>query len=189
VYTFKINASHIEMPLNWQTEKVLDTDEIAPPWFPGIKAALTKATLATATSTGTSSHPSDNLMKKLIDAQVLLATNLDPGTFSKAITTAASSAMNSSTRTTGTQVSAGIMKAIKDVLIPALQAGIPMMTMTKPPEISGATAIHTLGLPISPIPLLLGPNETIGDFISEPPKTSARYLVWEHGMKISSPLT
>jgi hypothetical protein len=96
--TYKINASHIEMPLNWQMDKILDADEIAFPRFPGIKAALTKAASATATSTGASSHPPDEMTKKLIDAQVLLATNHDPRTFGRAITAAVSSTMTSSTR-------------------------------------------------------------------------------------------
>jgi hypothetical protein len=174
VHHFNINASHVEMPPNWQVDKVLDADEIATTQFPGIKPALTKAALATATSTGASSSTSDKMMKKLIDAQVLLASNLDPRTFGRAITAAVSSAVTSSTGTIGTQVGAGIEKAIKDSLIPAHQAGIPTLTMTKLPKINSATAIHTHGSPSNPITPLLGPSETISDLIVELPKTSGK---------------
>jgi hypothetical protein len=169
VYTFNVEASHVEMPPNWQVDKVLDADKIATFWFPGIKAALTKAALAMATSTGASSPTSDEMMKKLIDAQVLLASNLDPRTFGRTIAAAVSSTVTSSTGTIGTQVGAGVEKAIKDSLIPA--CGIPTLTMTKPPKINDATAIHTRGSPSNPITPLLGPNETISDFIVELPKT------------------
>jgi hypothetical protein len=189
VHTFNFEASHVEMPPNWQVDKVLDADKIATIRFPGIKAALTKAAAAMAASTGTSSAHSDELMKKLIDAQVLLASNLDPRTFGRAIATAVSSTMTASKGTIGTQVSAGIEKAIKDTLIPALQAGIPTLTMTKSPKINDTTAVHMRGSPSNHLTPLLGPNETIGDFIVELPKTSGktpRVGTWKKLHKMST---
>ena len=85
--------------------------------FQASKAALTKAALAMATSTGVPSPTLDKLTKKLIDAQVQLPSNLDPRTFSKAIAAAVSSAVTSSPGTIGTQVGAGIEKVIKDSLV------------------------------------------------------------------------
>jgi hypothetical protein len=80
VYTFNIDASHIQMPLNWQVDKVLDADEIATVQFPGVKAAIAAA-LTAPTGTGTTPIPMDELMKKLINAEVLFASVVNPTTF------------------------------------------------------------------------------------------------------------
>jgi hypothetical protein len=156
------------MPHNWQVDKVLDTDEIATTRFPGAKAACTTFT---STPTGASSVTANELMQKRINPQVLLTTTLDPTNFGTAIAAAVNFAVNPTT--TGTQVGAGIESAIKNALIPVLQAGIPMLTMTKP-KISGVTAITTRGSPSNPVPPLLGPNESIHQFIEELPKTSGK---------------
>jgi hypothetical protein len=96
-------------------------------------------------------------------------------TFGRAVATAVSSAMTASTGTIGTQVSAGtsIAKAMEDMLIPALQSGIPTLA-AKPPKLSGVTAVATRGLPSNPLTIVLGPNETIAELISELPKTSRK---------------
>jgi hypothetical protein len=57
-YTFKMDASHIQMPINWQTNKVLDANEIATSQFPGVKAVP-------IVCVGTSTIPTDELMKNL----------------------------------------------------------------------------------------------------------------------------
>jgi hypothetical protein len=75
--------------------------------------------------------------------------------------------------TIGTQVAAGIESVITNMLIPALLAGIPTLTMTKP-KINSITAIATRGFPSNPVPPLLGPNESISDFIMELPQTSSK---------------
>jgi hypothetical protein len=41
VCDFNVDASHIQMSLNWQVDKILDTDEIATIQFPGVKAVCT----------------------------------------------------------------------------------------------------------------------------------------------------
>jgi hypothetical protein len=40
-YVFLIDATHIQMPANWQTSKVLDADEIATPRLPGVNTVPT----------------------------------------------------------------------------------------------------------------------------------------------------
>jgi hypothetical protein len=107
------------------------------------------------------------------DAQMLLAQNLDPTTFGQAIAIAVSSAMTAATGTIGSEVSTGISKAMKDVLIPSLQAGIPTMT-AKIPKISGTAAVATCEAPSNPIAIKLGPNKSIADFISELPRTLSK---------------
>jgi hypothetical protein len=113
-------------------------------------------TFAPATTT-------DEMMQRMLDAQMLLAQNLDRTTFGQAIAIAVSSAMTASTGTIGSEVSTGISKAMMDVLIPALQAGIPTMA-AKIPKISGAAAVATRGAPSNPLTIKLGPNESIADF-------------------------
>jgi hypothetical protein len=92
--------------------------------------------------------------------------------------------MTASTGTIGTQVSAGVAKAMGDVLIPALQAGIPTL-MAKSPKLSGVTAVATRGSASNPLTLMLGLNETIAEFISELLKTSgktARVGAWNENI-------
>jgi hypothetical protein len=125
VYVFKMNASHIKMPPNWKRDAILDADEISSPWVLGLKEKIQVATHTSSKPSSSSAPPLEEMIQWMIDAQILLATNLDPTTFGQAIATAVSSTMTASTGTIGTQVSAGITKAMEDVLIPALQAGIP----------------------------------------------------------------
>jgi hypothetical protein len=171
ICTFKMNASHIKMPPNWKRQKVLDANEIASPRLPGVKEK-NRATVSSKT-TSSSAHPLDDMIQQLIDEQILLAKNLDPNTFGMAVATAVSSTMTSSTGTIGTQVSAGITKAMEEILIPALQAGIPTLA-AKPPKISGVAAVATCGSPSNPLRLVLEPNKTVAEFISELPKTSSK---------------
>ena len=64
-------------------------------------------------------------------------------------------------------------QALTDVLIPALQAGIPTTT-TKIPKVPGTTIIATRGAPSNPLTIKLGPQESISDFITELPRTSGK---------------
>jgi hypothetical protein len=112
-------------------------------------------------------------MQRMLDSQMLLARNLDPNTFGQAIAIAVSTAMTASTGTIGSDVSNGTSKAMMDVLILALQAGIPTMA-AKVPKIPSTTAVTTRGAPSNPLTIKLGPNESIADFISELPRTSAK---------------
>jgi hypothetical protein len=169
VCTFKIDVLHIQMSSTWQTDKVLDRDEIATIRFPGVKAAIA-ATFSV--STGTATMPMDELMKKFIDVQVLFAATFNPVTVGTFIATAINTAVNPTT--IGTQVGAGIESAITNKLIPALQAGIPTLTMNKPKTNGVAAVTTTCGSPSNPVPPLLGPNESVSDFIMELPKTAGK---------------
>jgi hypothetical protein len=77
--------------------------------------------------------------------------------------------------TIGTQAGAGIEKAITNTLIAVLQAGIPTLAM-RTPKTSGIAGVTKRGSPSNPVPLLLGPNESIHEFIDELPKTSGKIL-------------
>jgi hypothetical protein len=170
VYAFRIDASHIKMPPHWQKNETVDADEISSPRVLGLKEKIRVTTSPKGVTFSSSSHPTDDMMQQMLDAQMLLAQNLDPSTFGQAIATAVSAAMTTSTGSIGTQVSVGISKAMTDVLIQALQAGIPTM-VAKIPKLSGTTAVVTRGSPSNPLTIVLGPNESIADFISELPKT------------------
>jgi hypothetical protein len=79
VYVFSMSALHIKMPPNWKRDKVLDADEITSPQVLGVKEKIRATTSSKTTSSST--HPSDDMMQQLIDAQILLAKNLDASTF------------------------------------------------------------------------------------------------------------
>jgi hypothetical protein len=112
-------------------------------------------------------------VQRMLDSQVLLAQNLDPTTFGAAVALAVTTAMTASTSTIGTEVSTGISNAMKNVLIPALQAGIPTIT-AKAPKLSGTATVTKRGTPNNLLTIALELNESITDFISELSKTSGK---------------
>jgi hypothetical protein len=72
---FNIDASCVQMPVNWQAEKILDTDEIATVRFPGVKAGHVSTI---EMPSGAPSIAANELMPRLLDAEALLASLLDP---------------------------------------------------------------------------------------------------------------
>ena len=117
----------------------------------------------------------DEMMKGMLDSQALLAKHLDPATFGSAIATAVSSVLTATigTGTIRSKVSNGTLKAMKDILIPVLQAGI-TTTMTKTPKVPCTTIVATRGAPSNPLTIKLAPHESISDFITELPRTSGK---------------
>jgi hypothetical protein len=63
------------MPVNWQEDKILDTDEVANIWFPGVKAGHIAST---GIPSGMPTITTNELMLRLLDTQVLLTSILDP---------------------------------------------------------------------------------------------------------------
>jgi hypothetical protein len=47
VYYFNIDASSIKMPVNWQMDEILDTDEISSTRFPGVKTCISTTGIPT----------------------------------------------------------------------------------------------------------------------------------------------
>ena len=151
VYNFQVDASHIVMPPR-STSGIMDADEISSPQVPGLKARILMSSLPKKASF----MSSDEMMKGVLDSQVLLARHLDPATFGSAIATAVRCALTATigTGTIGSQVSNGVSKAMKDVLIPALQAGN-TTTTTKTPKVPGTTIVATRGAPSNPLTIKL----------------------------------
>lgn len=74
VYNFSIDALSIRMPINWQVDEILDTNEIASVRFPGVKTNISTTGIPTEMPTiGT-----NELMLWLLDAEMLLTSMLDP---------------------------------------------------------------------------------------------------------------
>jgi hypothetical protein len=71
---FQYQCNSYPNACHWQTDTVLDADDIATLWFPGVKTTTTILT-------GTTTVPTDELMKNLIDSHALLASTLNPTTF------------------------------------------------------------------------------------------------------------
>ena len=63
------------MPINWQTEKILDTDDMTTIRSPGIK---TDCISTTGIPSGMPSITVKELMLRLLDTEVLLPSLLDP---------------------------------------------------------------------------------------------------------------
>ena len=178
IYGFQIDASRITMPPEWQRDTVVNADEISSPRVPSVNERASNRKVSFTTS--------DQMMQGILDSQILLARHLDPATFGKAITTAVSSALTTTigAGTFGAEVGHGTSKAMTDVLIPALQAGIPTVT-AKMSKIPGSTAVTTCGAPSNPLTIKLGPHESICDFITELPRTSGkipRLGAWNHNI-------
>jgi hypothetical protein len=76
VYEFNIDVSCIQMPVNWQADKILDTDEIVTTGFPGVKAGHI---LTTGIPSGMPTVTTNELMLQLLDTEVLLMSMLNPG--------------------------------------------------------------------------------------------------------------
>jgi hypothetical protein len=74
VYNSSIDASRIRMPINWQVDEILDTDEIAFVRFPGVKTCIS----STGIPTGMPTIGTNELMLRLLDAEMLLTSMLDP---------------------------------------------------------------------------------------------------------------
>ena len=74
VYNFSIDASSIRMPINWQVDGILDTNEIASVRFPGVKTCIS----STGIPTGMLTIGTNELMLRLLDAEMLLTSMLDP---------------------------------------------------------------------------------------------------------------
>ena len=170
VYNFQVDTSHIVMPSRW-TSGIVDADEISSPRLPGLKEKIRMSIPPKKVSFSSS----DEVMKGILESQVLLAKHLDPATFGQAIATAVSSVLTTTigAGTIESEVSNGISQAMKDVLIPALQASIPTTT-TKTPKVPGTMIVTTRGAPSNPLTIKLAPNESISDFITELPRTSGK---------------
>jgi hypothetical protein len=74
-YEFNIDASCIQMPVNWQAEKILATDEIATIRFPDVKAGHISNI---GMPSGVPSITTNELMLRFLDTEVLLTSLLDP---------------------------------------------------------------------------------------------------------------
>ena len=140
VYNFQVDASHIIMPPR-SASSIMDANEILSPRVPGLKEKIRMS----SSPRKVSFTSSDEMMKGMLDSQALLARHLDPATFGSTIATAVSSALTATigTGTIGSKVSNGISKAMKDILIPALQAGI-TTTMTKTPKVPSTKSNQNL---------------------------------------------
>ena len=167
VYHFQVDVLRIIMPPR-STSGIMDADEILSPRVPGLKEKIRMSSLPKKVSFTSS----DEMMKGMLDSQVLLARHLDPATFGSAIASAVSSALTTTigAGNIGSEVSDGTSKAMKDTLIPALQAGI-TTTMTKTPKGPSTTIVTTHGAPSNPLTFKLGSHESISDFITELPRT------------------
>jgi hypothetical protein len=75
VHDFIIDALCIQMPVNWQADNILDTDEITTIQFPGVKAG---PIVSTGIPSGMPTITTNELMLKFLDTQVLLTSILDP---------------------------------------------------------------------------------------------------------------
>jgi hypothetical protein len=62
------------MPVDWQMDEILDTNEIASTRFPGVKTCIS----TTGTPTGMPTISTNVLMLRLLDTEVLLTSMLDP---------------------------------------------------------------------------------------------------------------
>ena len=74
IYYFSIDASSIKMPINWQMDEILDTDEISSTWFPGVKTCISP----TGTPTGMPTIITNVLMLRLLDTEMMLTSMLNP---------------------------------------------------------------------------------------------------------------
>jgi hypothetical protein len=74
LYYFSIDASSIKMPVNWQMDEILDTDEISSVWFPGVKTCIS----TTGIPTEMPIISTNVLMLWLIDTEMMLTSMLDP---------------------------------------------------------------------------------------------------------------
>ena len=76
VYNFQVDASCIIMPPRW-TSGIVDTDEISSPRVPGLKEKIRMA----SSPKKVSFMSSDEMMKGMLDLQVLLTKHFDPEMF------------------------------------------------------------------------------------------------------------
>jgi hypothetical protein len=147
-YEFMIDATHIQMPVKWQT--TLDADEIATTRFPSTKTGPTVPARKPTAPMDAVIQNLIGLSKQSIAAQSLLSTTLNPTAFGVTSAAAINTAVNHTT--IGTQVGLSIEYAITNTLIPVLQAGIPTQAMHVPwpGSTGGVVGVTKHGSPSNP---------------------------------------
>jgi hypothetical protein len=77
VYNFQVDASAVRMPDNWQADQIMNADEISTIRFPSIET--NNRPTSTGIPSGMPTITTEELMLRLLDAEVFLTSVLDPG--------------------------------------------------------------------------------------------------------------